>query len=121
MSQVWTFTVEDLPPGVNHMYRLTQNPGGKALTTEAKRIRRQFSDAAFLAGFEARGAPACYAVWVTFTMPGWSMDIDSPLKALLDSVFGSRADHRIVKLSVLKRVKRGERATEVVIQEVEAL
>jgi hypothetical protein len=40
-----------LPPGVNHMYRITEARGGKALTAEAKDLRRHFTHKARATGF----------------------------------------------------------------------
>lgn len=118
-QQCWTFTLPMLPPGVNHMYRLTEARGGKALTDSAKELRAHFAAKARATGF-VPDLKAQYGVRVTFTMPDWGGDIDGPVKALLDAIFvppGRKQawDHRIVRLEVDKRVERGIRQTDVTI------
>lgn len=121
-TKCWRFTVDGLPPGVNHQYAPIGVQGKKALTREAVAQRMAFTLAARRTGFEP-SLKGTYAVSVVFTMPGWSQDIDGPVKALLDSIFvapGRRFawDHRIVDLHVTKRVKHGCYQTDVTIYEV---
>lgn len=111
----WRFCLRFIPPGVNHQYVAIGN-GKKALTQEAKDLRTLIASAVDGTGFVPR-RDASYGVRVVFVMPGWSQDIDSPLKAMLDAVFGARGDHRVVRLEVEKRVVRGVRRTEVEIWE----
>jgi Holliday junction resolvase RusA-like endonuclease len=119
----WSFSLPILPPGVNHQYRLTEDRGGKVLTKEAKELRSHFTAKARSVGF-VPDLRAQYGVRVTFTMPGWSQDIDGPVKALLDSIFlpdtgGKTAwDHRIVELQVTKNVEPKMHQTDVTIYEV---
>jgi hypothetical protein len=122
-TQCWSFSLPILPPGVNHMYRITEARGGKALTAEAKDLRRHFTHKARATGF-VPDLKGLYGVRVTFTMPGWSGVIDGPVKALLDSIFlppgGKQAwDHRIVRLEVGKRVEKGVTQTDVTIWEIQ--
>lgn len=112
----WAFQFDFLPPSVNHMYQAIGG-GRKALTSDARQLRDSITILARRAGFEPQ-LGKCYAVRLRFTMPGWSGDIDGPVKAACDSIFGSRSDHRIVRLEVEKRVERGVRRTAVMIAEV---
>lgn len=121
-GRVWHLTLPFLPPGNNHQYRMTEKRGAKALTEEASDLRKLIASATQRAGFEAT-LKAQYGVRVRFVMPGWSQDIDGPIKALLDVLFtvpGRKQawDHRIVRLDVGKIVQPGVSRTEVTIWEV---
>ncbi len=110
----WTFTLGMLPPGVNHMY--AHLPGGKlALTAEALNFRDTAQIAANRAGFR-RDRHALYTVEITFFVPTWSHDVDGPLKAALDALFGSRGDNRVVSLLPVKVVTPDLRDTLVTIR-----
>ena len=116
-SAVW-FSLEYLPPNVNHQY-VHLSGGRKALTKEARAARADIAKAAELAGFRLNKA-AVYAVRVVFIFPRWGADLDGPIKSLIDSVFGTRWDHRVVRLEAEKRVEPGVRYTEVEITEMVA-
>lgn len=120
-TEVYRFTVPILPPGVNHQYRMTERRGAKALTALAIDLRKHFTIGAQRVGFEPR-LDRTYHVAVGFTMPGWSQDIDGPVKALLDAVFTAPGhtnawDHRITDLHVTKEVKPGHSQTDMIIWE----
>jgi hypothetical protein len=101
-----TFTLDYLPPSVNHMYGVSQN-GKRFVTPEARSLRDDIRLEAQRVGFRP-DKKHTYAVVVVFYMPDWdTSDLDSGLKALLDSAFSSRTDHRIVHLLVDKRVQHG--------------
>ncbi len=78
--------------------------GRKAINPAAVADREGMALAAGAAGFRSSKKHK-YAVRITLTMPDWdTQDVDSGVKALLDSVMGSRNDHRVVLLIVQKKV-----------------
>lgn len=111
----WWFAFDDLPPNVNHQY-VNRRGGRKALTAKARAQREAIAIAAGATGFRVRPT-AVYAVRVAFIFPSWQHDLDGPLKSLLDAIFGTRWDHRVVRLEADKIVEPGTRYTEVEITE----
>ena len=115
-TRQWQFTLDFIPPGNNHQYMPIGRSGQKALTPEAKELRQIIGRIAEATGFRPE-LGAQYLVRVLFVFPGWSQDIDSPIKSLLDAIFGTRADHRVVRLEVDKAVVAKIRRTDVTIVE----
>lgn len=118
----WHLSLPILPVGVNHQYQPILGRRGAvsgyrlALTSEAQRTRMAIALQARAVGFVPR-ADRYYAVRIRFTFPTWQHDLDGPIKPLLDALFGSRADHRVVRIEAEKRVSPHEHGTEVWIEE----
>lgn len=103
----WTFTLDFLPPSVNHMYAINPRTGRRVLTEEARSLRDGIRLTAQAVGFRP-SLKERYVAYAQMTMPHWdSSDVDSPMKALLDSAFSSRTDHRIIRLVIDKLVIPG--------------
>ncbi len=101
----WSFTLDFLPPSVNHMYIVNPKTGQRVITEEARGIRDEIRMAAQTAGFRPDKKDT-YGIVVVLYMPDWdTSDVDSGLKALLDSALSSRTDHRVTHLLVDKRVR----------------
>lgn len=93
-----------LPPSVNHMYGVNRN-GQRYITTEARDLKESMRLLAQLAGFRP-DLKKRYALGLDFIMPHQdSLDIDSGLKSLIDAVFSSRTDQRIMELHAYKWVE----------------
>ena len=113
---VLSLAIDLLPVSLNHQYQRGPGKSKLHLTDEARSIRDAFTIEANLQHFRAR-KDRYYEVEVTFTFPEWSMDSDNYLKPLMDALFGTRGDHRIVRHHVKKRVMPGTSSTVVSVYE----
>ena len=111
----WLIELDFAPPSINHSH----NRSGHR--TQATRFMMDdIAKRTLAAGFGIPHPGRYYSVRVAFTFEDWSSDVDNRLKSLLDGIFGSRADQRIVHVEATKHVdpQRGNLAT-VLIQEVD--
>lgn len=108
----WAMTLDFTPPSVNHAY-FTDRRGRRLLSADTKRVMEFMTFTAAAQGFRP-DIKALYGLKVRFTFPTWGSDLDSPVKLLLDAIFGARIDHRVVRLEVDKIVESGVSRTEVV-------
>lgn len=110
----WTFRL-DLPPNNNHQY-IPVRGGGKVLTAAARQYRQ---DVQVRLPRDFRPTlEHCYSVMAWFTFPTAAWDIDGCIKALLDSCFGSRLDHKVIALHCWKKVDKARVGVTVRIAEV---
>ena len=100
----WAFSLPFLPPSVNHQYGVDPRTGRRYLTENAVMLRTLIRSESIKSGFRPDKAKK-YGVYVVLTMTRWDdSDVDSPLKAALDSALSSRTDHRVIRLLVDKCV-----------------
>ncbi len=98
------FALDFLPPSVNQMYGINRY-GQRYVTAEARGLKESMRLLAQLAGFRP-DLKKRYAMALDFVMPHLDrLDIDSGLKSLIDSVFSSRTDQRIMELHAFKWVE----------------
>src|SRR3990167_625123 len=112
MYPAWHMVLNFLPPSVNHSY-LTTGMGRRVLTRDAKAARESIMWSARETGFTP-DSKKYYAIRVRFIFPRLDGgDIDGPIKLLVDGIFGTQADRRIMRLEVEKVVRKGVSRTEV--------
>ncbi len=111
----WTMTAPCLPPAINHYYSVGAN--GKRYITEDGRSQRDAFQAWVNTMHFTPDLKKSYELYLAFTVPTWTLDIDSMVKVAMDCIFGSRADHRVVLLLVQKFVVPKGEQTYVTVNE----
>ena len=113
---VWSLDLPFLPASTNHRTGRRKGKDGLYVTSEAASKESRIRGEMLALGFKA-DLKKTYELEIVFHMPTWSHDIDGPIKATLDSVMGSRNDHRVTKLTVTKLVQKGQYRTQIRIVE----